>query len=99
MGLIGAGGDRKGLLRGAVAPTAAVGGGGGGPVARGGAEQVEEYLWRARKVAAGSVWRGKGWRGELHGELGGGGGHGGGGGRSRRKGARGAGSRAQGGRR
>ena len=68
-------------------------------MARGGAEQVEEYLWRARKVATGSVWRGKGWRGELHSELGGGGGHGGGGGRSRRKGARGAGSRAQGGRR
>ena len=74
-------------------------GGGGGPVARGGAEQVEEYLWRARKVATGSVWRGKGWRGELHGELGGGGADGCGGGRSRRKGARGAGSRAQGGRR
>jgi len=50
-------------------------------------------------VAAGSVWRGKGWRGELHGELGGGGADGCGGGRSRRKGARGAGSRAQGGRR
>ena len=39
-------------------------------MARGGAEQVEEYLWRARKVATGSVWRGKGWRGELHSELG-----------------------------
>ena len=68
-------------------------------MARGGAEQVEEYLWRARKVAAGSVWRGKGWRGELHGELGGGGADGGGGGRSRQQGFAGRGARAQKGRR
>jgi len=69
------------------------------PAGLGGGEQVGEHQQRSRELATGSVWRGKGWRGELHGELGGGGGHGGGGGRSRRKGARGAGSRAQGGRR
>jgi len=39
-------------------------------VAGGGAEQVEERRRRARKVATGSVWRGKGGRGGVHSELG-----------------------------
>ena len=62
-------------------------------------ERVGEYQWRARKVAAGVVGHEEGWRRELRGGLRGGGGHGGGCARFRRKGVRGAGSRAQGGRR
>jgi len=76
-----------------------VGGGGGGPVARGGIEQVVEYQWRARKVAAGVVGHEEGRRRGLGGELGGGGGHGGGGGRSWQQRLAGRGARAQGGRR
>jgi len=52
------------------------GGGGGGPVTRGGVEQVGEYQWRARKVAAGVVGHEEGRRSELRGSLGRGGGHG-----------------------
>ena len=50
------------------------------PTGLGGGEQVGEHQQRSRELATGSVWRGKGWRGELHGELGGGGADGGGGG-------------------
>ena len=65
----------------------------------GGGEQVGEHQQRSRELATGSVWRGKGWRGELHGELGGGGADGGGGGRSRQQGLAGHGARTQEGRR
>ena len=40
------------------------------PAGLGGGEQVGEHQQRSRELATGSVWRGKGWRGELHGELG-----------------------------
>jgi len=83
VGLIGAGGDRKGLLRGAVAPTAAVGGGGGCPADLDGGKRVGEHRWRPRKLATESFGREEGWRRGLRSGLGGGGGHGGGGGRSR----------------
>ena len=82
-----------------AAPRSRSGGGGGGPVARGGGERVGEHQRRSRELATGSVWRGKGWRGELHGELGSGGADGGGGGRSRQQGFAGRGARAQKGRR
>ena len=65
--MIGAGGDRKGLLRGALAPTAAVGGGGGGPAALDGGKRVGEHRWRPRKLATGSFGREKGWKRELRG--------------------------------
>jgi len=66
--LIGAGGDRKGLLRGAVAPTVAVGGGCGGLAALDGGKRAGEHRWRPRKLATGSFGREEGWRRELRGE-------------------------------
>jgi len=65
--LIGAGSDRKGLLRGAVAPTAAVGGGCGGLAALDGGKRVGEHRWRPRKLATGSFGREEGWKRELRG--------------------------------
>ena len=92
---------RLGLgMAGAAAPRrTAAGGGGGGPVVGGDGERVGEYQWRARKLAAGVVGHEEQWRRELRGGLRGDGRHGGGCGHFRRKGARRAGSRAQGGRR
>ena len=60
--MIGAGGDRKGLLRGAVAPTAAVGGGCGGLAALDGDKRVGEHRWRPMKLATGSFGREEGWK-------------------------------------
>jgi len=77
VGLIGAGSDRKGLLRGAVAPTAAVGGGGGGPADLDGGKRVGEHRWRPRKLATGLFGREEGRRRGLRGGLEGGGAHGG----------------------
>ena len=68
---VGARVGRKGLLRGAGAPTAAVCGSGGGPAVLGGGELVRENQWRARKVAAGVVGHEAGRRRGLRGELGG----------------------------
>ena len=64
------------------------GGGGGGPVARGGVEQVGEYQWRARKLAAGFIGHEGGRRRGLRGSLGRGGANGGGVGRFRAEGQR-----------
>ena len=65
--MIGAGGDRKGLLRGAVAPTASVGGGCGGLAALDDGKRVGEHRWRPRKLATGSFGREEGWKRELRG--------------------------------
>ena len=81
---VGARGGRKGLLRGAGAPAAAVCGGGDGPAVLGGGERVGENQWRARKVAAGAVGHEARRRRGLRGGLGGGSANGGGGSSGRR---------------